>query len=66
MTPATAKGTGKKQWVYNSKTTTLHVHHSFLYVSQPSLHGCDVNLPNFTHPLYEVGEHNAKISFFFF
>ena len=25
-----------------SKTTTLHVHHAFLYISLPSLHNCDV------------------------
>ena len=30
-----------------SKTTTLHVHHAFLYISLPSLHGYDVKLPNF-------------------
>ena len=29
-----------------SKTTTLHVHHSFLYISLPSLHDYDVKLPN--------------------
>jgi len=57
----------KKAIAYISKTTTVHVHHSFfLYISKPSLHDCDVKLPNFTHPLYEVCEHNAKIFFFFF
>ena len=32
-----------------SKTTTLHVHHAFLYISLPSLHGHDFNVkvPNF-------------------
>ena len=25
-----------------SKTTTLHVHHAFLYISLPSLHNYDV------------------------
>ena len=58
--PATAKTTGKRQWVYISKTRTLHVHHAFLYVSHPSLHDCDVKLPNFTHPLYNIAEHNAR------
>ena len=29
-------------------TTTLHVHHTFLYISLPFLHGYDVKLPNFT------------------
>ena len=31
-----------------SKTTILHVHHSFLYISLPSLHDYDVKMPNFT------------------
>ena len=30
-----------------SKTTTLHVHHAFLYISLPSLHNYDVKWPNF-------------------
>ena len=30
------------------KTTTLHVHHAFLYISLPSLHDYDVKMPNFT------------------
>ena len=33
----------KKQLVKISKTTTLHVHHAFLYISLPSLHDYDVN-----------------------
>ena len=28
------------------KTTTLHVHHYFLYISLPSLHDYDVKMPN--------------------
>ena len=28
------------------KTTTLHVHHDFLYISLPSLHDYDVKMPN--------------------
>ena len=35
-----------------------------MYVSQSSLHDCDVKPPNY--PLYEVGEHISKIFFFFF
>ena len=31
-----------------SKTTILHVHHTFLYISLPSLHDYDVKMPNFT------------------
>ena len=30
-----------------SKTTTLHVHHAFLYISLPSLHDFNVKVPNF-------------------
>ena len=30
-----------------SKTTILHVHHVFLYISLLSLHDCDVKMPNF-------------------
>ena len=30
-----------------SKTTTLHVHYAFMYISLPSLHDCDVKIPNF-------------------
>ena len=29
-----------------SKTTTLHVHHAFLYISLPSLHDYNVKLPD--------------------
>ena len=31
-----------------SKTTSLLVHHAFLYISLPSLHDYDVKMPNFT------------------
>ena len=30
-----------------SKTTTLHVHHAFLYISFLFLHDLDVKMPNF-------------------
>ena len=30
------------------KTTILHVHHTFLYISLLSLHDYDVKMPNFT------------------
>ena len=33
-----------------SKTTILHVHHAFLYISLLSLHGYEVKMPNF--PMY--------------
>ena len=48
------------------ETTTLHVHHAFLYISWPSLQDFDVKLPNFTRLRYGVGKHNTKIFFFFF
>ena len=31
-----------------TKTTILHVHHAFLYISLPSLYDYDVKMPNFT------------------
>ena len=31
-----------------SKTTSLDVHHAFLYISLPSLHDYDVKVPSFT------------------
>ena len=31
-----------------SKTTTLHVHHAFWYISLPSFHNYDVKMPHFT------------------
>ena len=31
-----------------SKTTILHVHHAFLYISLPSLHDYDVKMPFIT------------------
>ena len=40
---------GKKAIGLNSgKTTTLHVHHAFLYASLPSLHDYNVKVPHFT------------------
>ena len=39
---------GKKAIGLISKTTTLHVHHTFLYISLPSLKNYDVKMPNFT------------------
>ena len=42
------------------KTTILHVHHAFLYISLPSLHDYDVKMPNFT--MYR-GSTKAKTRF---
>ena len=33
---------------WQGKTTTVHVHHAFLYISLPSLHNYHVKMPNFT------------------
>ena len=41
-------GTATKAIALISKTTILHVHHAFLYISLPSLHNYDVKIPNFT------------------
>ena len=38
----------KKQKLQIGKTATLHVHHAFLYISLPSLHDYDVEVPKFT------------------
>ena len=47
-----------------SKTTGLHVHHAFLYISLPLLHDYDVKMPNFT---FYGGrkQATAKVSFSF-
>ena len=39
---------GKKAIDLFSKTTTLHVQHTFLYISLPSLRDYDVKMPNFS------------------
>ena len=41
------KDNGKKAIGLVNKTTSLHVHHAFLYISLLSLHNYDVNKPNF-------------------
>ena len=46
-----------------SKTTILHVHHAFLYISLPSLHNYDVKPPNFT--FYGGRDHKTTIFVFF-
>ena len=42
----TNKQTKKKPVGLISKTTTVHVHHSFVYNSLPFLHDNDVEMPN--------------------
>ena len=39
---------GKKAIDLFSKTTTLHVQHTFLYISLLSVHDYGVKMPNFT------------------
>ena len=43
-----ANENGKKAIGLISKTTTLHVHHTCLYITLPSLHHYDAIMPNFT------------------
>ena len=45
------------------KTTTLHVHHSFLYISLPFLHDYDVKMPNYK---FCGGRKQATTNLFFF
>ena len=42
-----SKNVKKKTIGLISKTTTLHVHYAFLYISLPALHDYDVKMPNF-------------------
>ena len=37
------------------------MYHAILYIYLLSLHHYDMKLPNFTSPLYGVGEHDQKI-----
>ena len=57
MATATARGIAEKQWVKISETTTLHVHHAFVYISLPSLLDYDVKLPSFT---FDEGREHEK------
>ena len=59
---AAAARTSKNPMGLISKTTTLHVHHAFLYISLPSLHGYDVKLPNSVF----CGEHKQATTKFNF
>ena len=44
------------------KTTTLNVHHAFLYISLPSVHDYNLKMPNFTF----CGEREHKTTTLFF
>ena len=48
-------------WI--SKTTTLHVHHAFLYISLSSLHDYNAKVPNST--IFRAQEHKTTTFFFF-
>ena len=45
-----------------NKTTTSHVHHTFLYISFPFLHDYDVKMPNFA---FYRGRKQATTKFYF-
>ena len=45
-----------------SKTTTLHVHHAFLYISFLFLHDYDVKMPNLA---FYGGRKQATTKFYF-
>ena len=47
---------GLKQWVYFSKTTTLHVRHTFWYILLLFFHDCDLKLLNSWFCFSEVDE----------
>ena len=59
---ATATRTSKTTIDLVGKTTTLHVHLTFLYISLPFLHDYDVKLPNFT---FSGGRKQATTKFYF-
>ena len=44
-------------------TTTLHVHHAFLYISSPFLHEYHVKMPNFA--FYREKKKTGKDEIFF-
>ena len=52
----------KKTISFISKTTTLHVYHTYLYISFPSLHDYDVKIPNFGR----YGERQQATTKFYF
>ena len=71
-TLVTATRKAKESFIHvgsdNNKTTTLQMHHTFLYISLPSLHDQDMRLNkkkrlNFT--LYEGHDHEKTIILIF-
>ena len=59
-TTVTARRTAKNNMFMLTNNNAI------LYIYLPSLHHYDMKLPNFTSPLYGVGQHNTKIVAFFF
>ena len=59
----TSKQTNTQTIGLEGKTTTLHVHHTFLYISLPFLHDYDVKFPNWT---FHGGRKQATTKFYFF
>ena len=51
--------------LYKQNNNFARARARFLYISKPSMHDCDTILSNFTHPLYEVHEHDKKKCFLF-
>ena len=51
--------------LYKQNNNFARARARFLYISKPSMHDCDTILSNFTHPLYEVHEHDKKNLVFF-
>ena len=56
---------GKKVIGLDKQNNNFARDHAFLHISYPSLHDCDMKLPNFTRPLYGAGEYNVKNFFSF-
>ena len=56
-------GIEKKAVGLISKTTTLHMHHAFLYISVPSLPDYNVKVPEFT---FCRGREHKTTTFFSF
>ena len=48
-----------------SKTTSLHVHHAFLYISLLLLHDYDVKMPSFTSYIEDEKQATTNFSFSF-
>ena len=62
MATTTSKQTNKQTIGQEGITTTLQVHHTFLYISLPFLHDYDVKFPNWT---FHGGRKQATTKFYF-